>query len=198
MKKEKLTKFSDIMYYYKWHMIIAVITIIAVAYFTVECHNKVKDDLVVTAILSNYSLSTAPDDIETDMVSSGIVPDLNGDGTSKMFVHVITFPLKPQNQEEMMAGQQVSVALAGDDSVLFLIDFDLLEMYEDDEIFCDISRVAELQGVSEEDLYIAEDGTVMGISLNTTVFFFCFRLIKVKKPGFSKVMLSSSQGLHPE
>ena len=165
MKKEKLTKFSDIMYYYKWHMIIAVIMIIVVAYFAVECHNKVEDDITVTAILSNYALSTAAEDVENDMVSNGLIPDLNGDGTNKMFVHIITFPIKPQNQEEMMAGQQVSVAFAADDSVLFLIDEDLLEMYEDDEIFNDISRVAELQGASEADLYLAEDGTSMGISL---------------------------------
>ncbi|MBR2476586.1 MAG: hypothetical protein IKB50_00440 [Clostridia bacterium] len=188
MKKEKLTKFSDIIYYYKWHMIIAVVMIIAVAYFAVECHNKVKDDLVITAVLSNYSMSTASEEIGNDMASNGVIPDLNGDGVSKAYVHVITFPVKPQNQEEMMAGQQVSIAFAADDSILFLIDEDLLEMYEDDMVFGDISRVAELQGVSEENLYIAEDGTVMGISLKgneyleskgipTQTLYACYRYI---------------------
>lgn len=165
MKKEKLTKFSDIVYYYKWHMIIAAITIIAIVFFAVECSKKVEDDLVVTVILSNYSSYDTADSISNDLAAEGVIPDFNGDGVSKAYIHIITFPLKPQTQEEMMAGQEVSVAFAGDDSILFLIDEDLLEMYEDDMVFGDISRVAELNGIGEEDLYIAEDGTVMGISL---------------------------------
>ena len=165
MKKEKLTKFSDIVYYYKWYMIITALVILAVAYIAVECHNKVEDDLIVTAVLSNYPLSTASDEIAEDMVADGIIPDLNEDGVSKPYVNMITFPLTPQSQEEMMAGQLVSIAFAEKKAVLFLIDLDLLEMYEDDEIFCDISRVAELHDIPDEDLYIAEDGTIMGISL---------------------------------
>ena len=188
MKNQKLTKFSDIMYYYKWHIIITIITIAAVVFFATECRNKVEDDLVITAILSNYAMSTAPDAITSDMVEKGIIPDFNGDGVSKAYMNLITFPVNPQNQEEMMAAQQVSIAFAADDSILFLLDKDLLEMYENDELFGDISRVAELHGLGEEDLYISEDGTVLGISLKgnpyleekgipTDTLYACYRMV---------------------
>ena len=54
--------------------------------------------------------------------------------------------------------------------MLFLVDEDLLEMYEDQEVFADISDKAEKYGIADDSLYIAEDGTPMGISLKDNAY----------------------------
>lgn len=165
MKKEKLTKFSDYVYYYKWHAIIAVVVIVVLAFTIHDCATKIEDDMVVTALLSNYPAIEASENMSADFVSAGLIPDANEDGVSQVYVNLVTVPLDPQSEQEMMGAQQAMIAMAADDSILFLIDEDLLEMYETQGAFGDISEKAESLGYGEDLIYTAEDGTVMGISL---------------------------------
>ncbi|MBQ6998728.1 MAG: hypothetical protein IJN62_02965 [Clostridia bacterium] len=186
MKKEKITNFSDFVYYYKWHVIIAVVLVIVLASSLHSCATKVEDDLVVSVLISNYASADASENIASDLCAAGIIPDIDGDGISKTHVNIVTLPLETQTEADVAAGYQAMIAMAADDSMLFLVDEDLLEMYESQGAFDDISDKAEKYGFSEEDVYIAEDGTLMGLSLKgneyleskgmvTDTLYACFR-----------------------
>lgn len=186
MKKEKITKFSDFVYYYKWHIIITVIVVLMVASGIHSCATKVEDDLVVDVLISNYAAVGASDNIAADLTAAGIIPDIDGDGISKTYVNIITLPLETESEADMAANYQAMIALAADDSILFLVDEDLLEMYETQGAFGDISDKAEKYGFGEDAVYIAEDGTLMGLSLKgneyleskgivTDTLYACFR-----------------------
>ena len=165
MKKEKLTKFSDYVYYYKWHAIISLIVIVLVAIFVRDCANKIEDDLVVTGLLSYYPSIEASENMSADFEGAGLIPDVNGDGINQVYINLVTVPLEPSSEQEMMGAQQAMIAMAADDSILFLVDGDLLEMYEEQGAFGDVSDKAEKLGYGEDMVYTAQDGTVIGISL---------------------------------
>ncbi len=188
MKKEKITKFSDFVYYYKWHVIIAVVLVIVLASSLYSCATKVEDDLVVSVLISNYAAADASENIAADLCAAGIIPDTDGDGINQMYVNIVTLPLEAQTEADFAAGYQAMIAMVADDSILFLVDEDLLEMYEDQDVFADISDKAEKYGFGEDDVYIAEDGTLMGLSLKgneyleskgmvTDTLYACFRAL---------------------
>ncbi len=188
MKKEKITKFSDFMYYYKWHMVITFFVVLLVVSFVHSCTTKVEDDLAVSMLISNYAAVDASEKMSADFTEAGLIPDIDGDGISKVYVNIVTVPLEAKSQEDVMANYQASIALAADDSILFLVDEDLLELYETQGDFGDISDKAAEFGYGEDMVYTAEDGTVMGISLKgneyleskgivTDTLYACFRPI---------------------
>ncbi len=188
MKKEKITKFSDFVYYYKWHVIVLVVLVIVLASSLYSCATKVEDDLVVSVLISNYASSSASENISADLCEAGIIPDIDGDGICKTYVNIVTMPLEAQSEADMAAGYQAMIAMAADDSMLFLVDEDLLEMYEEQGAFGDISDKAEKYGFTEDEVYIAEDGALMGLSLKdneyleskgilTDTLYACFRPI---------------------
>lgn len=185
MKKEKITNFSDFVYYYKWHVIIIIAIIILTAIFVRDCANKVEDDLSIAFILSNYTSPNTSESISADLEANGIVPDLNDDGVSKIFTQVITSPIDG-GEDAVAASYQIAIAFVEDTNVLFFVDEDLLEMYEEQDIFADLSEKAEGFGINEDDLYVSETGTPIGISLNgnkyledkgvvTDTLYACFR-----------------------
>ncbi len=188
MKKEKITSLSDFMYYYKWHIVVLAAVTVLLVTFVRDCATKIEDDMSVVGLLSNYAATDAADLISADLTAKGFVPDVNGDGENQMFVNLITIPLNPTSEMDMMGSQRAMLAMATDDAVLYMVDEDLLEMYEEQGAFGDVRARAEELGIPEDMTYIAEDGTVIGISLadnaylkekgiNTDTLYACFRPI---------------------
>lgn len=166
--KKKNMKFSDYVYYYKWHVIILVIAVITLAFMLKDCTSNVKDDAVISAILSNnYGIESA-DKISSALEEAGVIPDVNGDGVQKLWVNMTYLPYETTSEEAQVAYQKASISIATDESVIFLIDEDILEIYEEKEYFADIADLAE--GLGTEDVYTAEDGKVLGISLKGNEF----------------------------
>lgn len=167
MKKEKM-KFSDCVYYYKWHVIILIFAVLVIAFMFKDCKNNVKDDAVVSAILSNgYGIESA-EQISGALEDADVIPDENGDGVKKLWVNMTYLPYETTSEEAQAAYQKASISLMTDESVIFLLDEDILEIYEEKEYFTDISELAEKLGVS--DVYTAEDGKVLGLSLKGNEF----------------------------
>lgn len=201
MKKERITNFSDFMYYYKWHIVITLFVALVVASFVRSCVTKVEDDLAVSVLISNYADVDAADRMSADFTEAGLIPDIDGDGISKVYVNIVTVPFETESQEDVMANYQAAIALAADDSILFLVDEDLIEIYETQDAFGDISHKADEFGYGEDMIYTAEDGTVMGISLKgnqyleskgivTDTLYACFRPIpegELKPEAASKI-----------
>lgn len=192
MKKEKITKFSDFVYYYKWHVIISVILLVLIVFTVRDCATKVEDDMVVSVLISNYAGIDTAENMAADFTAEGIIPDTDEDGISKVYVNIVTIPVEPKTEQEMMANYQATIALAADDSELFLVDKDLLEIYETQGAFGDISEKAEKYGFAEDEVYISEEGTLIGLSLAgneylesrgmvTDTLYACFRPLSEKE-----------------
>lgn len=185
MKKEKITNFSDFMYYYKWHIVIALVIIVLAAVFIRDCASKVEDDISVAFILSNYTATDSSESISADLEENGLVPDLNGDGIGQMYTRIVTSPIDG-GEDAVSASYQITIAFLEKNTVMFFVDEDLLEMYEDQDIFGDVSERAAKFNISDEDLYVAESGEPIGISLKgnsylkekgivTDTLYACFR-----------------------
>ena len=167
MKKEKM-KFSDYVYYYKWHVIILLFAVFALVFLLKDCGSNTKDDAVVSAILSNgYGIESA-EQISGALTEAGVIPDLNGDGEKKVWVNMTLLPYETGSEEAQVAYQKASISLMTDESVIFLLDEDILEIYEERGYFTDIGKLAERFGVT--DVYTAEDGKILGISLKGNEF----------------------------
>lgn len=167
MKKEKM-KFSDYVYYYKWHVIILLFAVLTLVFTLKDCGSNVKDDAVISAILSNrYGIESA-EQISGALEDAGVIPDTNGDGEKKVWVNMTVLPYETTSEEAQVAYQKANISLMTDESVIFLLDEDILEIYEEKEYFTDIGKLAESLGVT--DVYIAEDGKVLGISLKGNEF----------------------------
>lgn len=185
MKKEKITNFSDFIYYYKWHVIIAIVIIALAVIFIRDCANKVEDDISIALILSNYTAADTSDAISSDLENAGLVPDLDGDGVGQMYTRVITSPIDG-GEDAVTASYQITIAFLEKNTVMYLIDEDLLEMYEEQGIFDDVTERAKKLDVSEDGLYVSEEGVPIGISLKgnkylqekgvvTDTLYACFR-----------------------
>lgn len=185
MKKEKITNFSDFIYYYKWHVIIAIVIIALAVIFIRDCANKVEDDMSIALILSNYTVADTSDAISSDLENAGLVPDLDGDGVGQIYTRVITSPIDG-GEDAVTASYQITIAFLEKNTVMYLIDEDLLEMYEEQGIFDDVTERAKNLDVSEDGLYVSEEGVPIGISLKgnkylqekgvvTDTLYACFR-----------------------
>ena len=186
MKKEKITKFSDFVYYYKWHVVVLLIVAALLAYFVRDCTNKVENDVSLAFMLSNQTEYNTADEITADLTGAGLIPDLDGDGINQLYTNMMVSLIDDMSETGTAVNYQISIEFAAGESMLFIIDEDLIEVYEQHGAFADISEKAKSYSIAEEDLYIAEDGTPIGISLKgneyleskgivTDTLYACFR-----------------------
>ena len=164
MKKERLEKFSDYVYYYKWHALIALVVMLLVGFTARDCSRRVDEDVIVNVLISNSYNTGCSETISDELKANGLIPDINGDGQAHSYINVVMVPF----ENGMEAMQQAQIAFIQRDAVLFLVDEDLLEIYEDN--FSDMSILLEKFGANVDDAYIAEDGSVLGISLKGNEF----------------------------
>ena len=170
MKKDIIAKFSDFMYYHKWHIILGIIAVASVVSFIWSATHKEVDDVTITAIVSNETSQETAEKISDAIEQNNIVKDINGDGSVNVFTNMIYVPFEnSQGQEIEMAYNRANIAIVSKESVLFLIDEDMLEIYADRDAFMDISETARKFNKTEG-AYINEDGICIGISLKDNEF----------------------------
>jgi len=206
MEKQKLTKFSDIVYYYKWYAIVFVVIVLMVLFMVRECGNIVKDDAVVTMLLSSEVPPEAAEEIANDLCGAKVFDDLTGDGVLSVYVNPITIPYETASEEAYNAAMQASLALTSEEGLLFFVDEDLLELYEENGFFTDISEKAIKLGKSGDDVYTDSEGKVIGISLkgneylekkgiNTETLYACFKVSSIQDTDKYMLMLKAAEDI---
>lgn len=186
MDKKRLS-FGDFVYYYKWYAIVAVIIILLVGIFARECSSTIEDDVVVNMLLSTDASPDAGEDIAADLRNSNVIRDINGDGIYQAYIDVITVPYAIGSEEDLTNGMRASIVLADEEAVLYFVDHDLLEMYEDKGFFRSLEELPDTFWADSDDLYIDAKGNAIGISvreneyleqmgISTENLFACFRV----------------------
>lgn len=170
MNSKKLS-FKDFVYYYKWYAIAALIIILLVAIFARECASTVKDDVVVNMLLSNEVPPEAGEEIVADLNTAGVIRDINEDGHCQAYVDVITVPYNISSEEDMTDSMRASLVLADEEAVLYFVDYDLLQMYEEKGFFRSLDDFQDVFGVRDGEVYIDSNGSVIGISMRGNAFF---------------------------
>ncbi|MBE7030101.1 MAG: hypothetical protein E7409_01590 [Ruminococcaceae bacterium] len=171
MKKKQSEKtaagrWENFWYYYKYHVLVILLVALALAVTLRDCATRVEPDVQLKAILSTHATVDMTEAVEAKLVDAGVVPDINGDGKQDAFLQVITLPEQIKSEQDMMAQQQVMLALAEGASVIYLTDASTLDEYGDQEIFEDMSGIAQQYGLSREQIYVDEEtGDAVGISL---------------------------------
>lgn len=165
MEKNKLTKFSDIFYYYKWYAFGVIALIVVVIMIISGIVNKVEDDVTINMLLSYDAAPTAGEEISAD-IENGVILDVDGDGITQSYINVVTVPYEFKDEADINSGMQASLVFAIDEAILCFIDKDLLDLYSDKDFFEDISEKASALGYGEEAVYKNPQGVPVGISLN--------------------------------
>ncbi len=165
MDQQKKSEISNFWYYHKVHMIVALLVVVVLAFTIYDCQNKVEPDISVRGILNTYVSEESRTAFEQALYQSGLVTDLNGDGKQNCLVQFLAVPDEVQSEQDAAVNMQVTLGFAADDAVLYLINEEFLELYEEDGIFGDMSGFIQQYGGSQEDCYVAESGEVIGISL---------------------------------
>lgn len=163
MEKNKLTKWSDIVYYYKWHAIGIIAAVVIVVSIVSGIVNKVEDDVTVNMLLSYDAAPTAGEEIAADL--NTVIPDIDGDGVKQSYINVITVPYEIKDENDMNSGMQASLVFALEETILCLIDKDLLDLYTDKDFFEDVSQKAADIKLDEEQIYRNPSGVPVALSL---------------------------------
>lgn len=163
-----MKKISDFWFFYKGYIIALLIVVLLCVLILKDCSEKIHEDLAVTMLLSNDAKPESSQNIANALEEGGKVPDFNGDGNFKARVNLVTVPYEVKDESDLASQYQANIAIQTDESQLFFIDEDLLEIYEEQELFGDIGDLAE--GLNAQNLYIDENGKAIGISLKGNAF----------------------------
>ena len=190
MDAQKKSKLSDFWYYYKWHVIIAVVIAAILAFTIRDCSHKVEPDVSVRGILNAYVAEESRQALEQTLYDAGLIPDINADGKQNCMLQLLTVPAEVKSEQDMAVQMQITLGFAADDAVLYLIDEEFLELYEEQGIFQPLDVFAAQQTVPQEQLYVGpETGEVLGVSLqgnalleqcgmNTETLYLAMRMIR--------------------
>lgn len=166
MDAQQKGKVSNFWYYYKWHVIIAVVVAVILAITIRDCSHNVEPDISIRGILSAYVGEESKQALEQTLYDAGLISDLNADGKQNCMLQLLTMPEEVKSEQDMAVQMQVMLGFAADEAVLYLIDEEFLELYEEQEIFQPLDTFAAQQNVPQEDCYIEpETGEVLGVSL---------------------------------
>ncbi len=165
MDEQKKSKISNFWYYHKVHVIVTIIVAVVLVFTIYDCQNKVEPDISVRGVLNFYASEESRAAFEQTLYDAGLVTDINGDGKQNCLVQLLGVPDEVQSEQDVAVNFQVTLGFAADDAVLYLINDEFLELYEEDGIFEDMSDFAQQHGVLQEDCYVTESGEVIGISL---------------------------------
>lgn len=154
-KKPKL-KFSDYVYYYKWHAIIIIVALLTVTLATCQLIKNEKVDIYITYAGSHYYNPTDLNEARNAFVSV-MSKDFNGDGKKSVEILNLTYLTEKEWEEARSRAQAESEALLypinGDslqrlsnellsgESYIFFLSYDLYKKNYD------LGRFAELESV---------------------------------------------------
>lgn len=166
MDTQKTSKWSNFCYYYKWHVVIAAVVLVIATITIRDCHNSVEPDISIRGILNTYVGEESKQALENTLYDAGMIPDLNADGKQNCLLQLLTVPEEVQSEQDMAVQMQIMLGFAADEAVLYLIDEEFLELYEEQEIFEPLDTFVAQQGVPQEQCYVGPvTGQILGVSL---------------------------------
>lgn len=171
MKEERRKKLENFWYYYKWHVIIGIVALFLIGYSVYDAVTKIEPDITVDCIMDtgmNYEIT---DKLTLDLKNNGGVNDNNGDG--RIEVHMGHYqtgkdPSSATSQGSMTEVVQLRMAVG--DCSLILTEPHILNLYAEQELFEDLTAIADEMNIPEDRRYMSEFGKVIAINIDNSEF----------------------------
>jgi len=165
MSETKAT-FADFWHYNKFKIIIVAAFIAFVAFALSQCSYGTQVDL---GILHVSEVNGVDGTAFVDMLQSEIVLATNQEKPNIEFVSVYV-PTDPRFVAETGALEKLQLELARGNSTLFVLDEETIYSYAGEELFHDITAIADSYGIEEDDRYIGPNGETIAISVDGNAF----------------------------
>lgn len=158
--------FADFWHYNKFKIIIVAALIAFVAFALSQCSYGTEVDL---GILHVSEVSGVDGTAFVDMLQSEIALATNQEKPNVEFVAVYV-PTDPRFVAETGALEKIQLELARGNSTLFVLDEETIYSYTGEELFHDITALADSYGIAEYDRYIGPNGETIAISVDGNSF----------------------------
>ena len=160
-EKEPLTgkkKWENFWFYYRKHVIVAVIVLVIVGVSIYESLHQEKYDVTVV-LATNGTTITEQEELIADIFSQ-YAEDYNGDGKVNVYVDVQNLPLdNPEENSELFTAMQTRFAgeLAVGEKSLYIMDQRLYDYYELAGTFNELSeQYSGIEGVDGDRFWLNE------------------------------------------
>lgn len=171
-REERKKKIENFWYYYKWHVIIGIFVVIIAAYTIHDAVTKVNPDISIDCIIDKGIGYSSTDAIVADLETNGGIADNNQDGNIKVAMTLSQTGRDPSSataEGSMMEVVQLRMAV-GEANIIISEPY-ILELYEEHDIFDDLTAIADEMNIPQERRYMSYDGTkVIAIKLDNNEF----------------------------
>ncbi len=154
--------FANFWHYNKFKIIIVAALIAFVAFALSQCSFGTEVDL---GILHVSEVSGVDGTAFVDMLQNEIELLSEADIPNIEFVSVYV-PTDPRFVAETGALEKIQLELARGNSTLFVLDEETLYSYAGEELFHDLTTLADSYGIAEADRYIGQNGETIAISVD--------------------------------
>lgn len=166
MDEQRKSRISNFWYYHKIHVLIALVVVAVVAFTIRDCSNNVEPDMSIRGILNFYVPEQSQQALEQALYDAGMVADWNGDGEQSCSIQMLTIPEEIKTEQDMAVQMQVTLGFAAEDTVLYLVNEEFLELYDGQGMFDALDSFVAQNGVPQEACYAGpETGACIGVSL---------------------------------
>jgi len=151
-------------FYYNWWKIVLVLAVIGLVALTLsQCSSKVATDFGILYISEDETANS--EELKKTVLGSGVVQDADSKDGINIGLKEIYIPESAEVMHQQRVPEQIRVELIGGECTLYILDKETIYENETMDIFYDMKAVADKCGVHSDRLYIAQNGTVCGISL---------------------------------
>lgn len=178
-KEERMKKLDNFWYYYKWHVIIGIFVAV-VLFFTIhDAVTNVDPDITIDCIMDSGISYMHTEALESDLEANAGINDNNGDENIKCTIAMAQTGRDPSTASadgSMM--QVVQLRMAVGESTIIITEPYILDLYQEHEIFGDMTAIADEMNIPEEKRYMSPDNSkVIAINIDDSEF--------LKKQGIS-------------
>ncbi len=162
------TDIKTFFYYNWWKILIAVVLVAGILLSVSQCSSKIKTDFGILYISEDETADS--EKFKNTVLESGVVEDADGKDGINVLLREIYIPESAEVMHRQRVPEQIRVELVSGECTLYILDRETLYENEVMDVFYDMKPLAEKHGISEDKLYVANDGTVCAISLEGNRF----------------------------
>ena len=173
MKEERRKKLENFWYYHKWHVIIGIVALFLIGYTIHEVVTKVNPDLTIDCIMDTGMDYEKIEILTNDLRDNGGITDNNGDGRIKVQIgHYQTGKDPSSASSQGSMSEVVQLRMAVGECSLLLTEPHILNLYAEQDLFEDLTAIADEMNIPEEKRYMSKDGNkVVAINIDDSEFF---------------------------
>ena len=164
MEKKQKLKLSDIWYYYKGYVLIAVIVIVGIAYTVYTNINEVTTDILIDCASDKCFSAEQARILNDDLNNSGIVPDIDGDGKGIAQINAYQTGTSGDSKVDAQNTEVTQVKMSVGESAIIITDESVINMYAYYDMFKDITHLAQTFGA--QDVIKDVNGKVIAINID--------------------------------